>query len=555
MSAKNHRISRYSEIAGVLARHGFQHFLEQTGVKGRVSETGANTSQHKSVAGHRYPERVRMVFEDLGPTFVKLGQLLSARPDLIPREYVEEFSKLQDDVEEVPGVEIKAQVTRELGKLPEELFLHFNYKPLASASIGQVHEAVLPGGEKVVVKVQRPHLVQLIDGDIRILKRIAGILQNRTVIGKVCNVQEIIDVFERQIRKELDYLTEAVNTEAFYREFADDVNVTVPRVFSDYTTGNILTMEYVRGIRVEEFETNEYPAGTRLKYATNMLTAVFRPLFEKGVFHGDPHPGNILFQDDYKVVMIDFGIVGRFDRNHRRQVAELMVALSERDIPAVMNLIMETGIVTRRIHQQYFYEDVSEIVEKANGVTSGGISLGQLINGMITISINHGIRMPDNLFILGKTVMISEHMARRVCPELDITDVTKPLAIEHMKSALHPELYSGSMYKQLSGVAEGLVNLPKDICRAINNFANNDTRITFYHRNLNWLYDMLDVSSSRIAFGLVLAALIVGSALIMHTGRGPLLWGYPMLGTLGFVFSGLLGVLVIIAMLRSGRLR
>lgn len=537
VAEKYRRVSRYHEIARILIRHGFRYL--DTGTRVRCFSN---------------PQKVRMVFEDLGPTFVKMGQLLSARPDLIPREYVEEFRKLQDDVEEVPETDIRAQFLKETGKKPEEIFLHFQFEPLASASIGQVHKAVLPGGDRVVVKVQRPHLLQLINGDIKILKGLAGILQNRTVIGRVCDVHEIIDVFERQIHRELDYLTEAINTEAFYREYSHNDNVIVPKVFSDYTTREILTMEYVEGIRVEEFEEHKYSYQDRAKYATNMLLAVFQPLFEKGVFHGDPHPGNVLFQDGFRVVLIDFGIVGRFDQNHRRQVAELILALSERDVPAVMDVILETGVTTRKIHRQYFFEDVAEIVEKANGVTTGGMELGELINGMITISINHGIRMPDSLFILGKTVMICENMARRICPELDMAEVIKPIATEYLKEALRPDL-GGSIYKQISGLSGAMFTLPKDLSQAVKNFANNETRITFYHRNLNWLYDMLDISSSRIAFGLILAALMVGSAVIMHTGKGPLLWGYPVLGTLGFTFSGFLGVLVLVSMLRSGRLR
>jgi len=549
------RVSRYQEIAGILIKHGFRFLVEQIGF---IDETSHNTKMdHNTVSHHHFthPEKVRMVFEDLGPTYVKLGQLLSARPDLVPREYVEEFNKLQDKVEEVTIEEIKAQFIKEFGKKPEEIFPEFNYKPLASASIGQVHEAILPDGQKAVVKVQKPHLMQLIKGDIRILKSMSGILQNHTVIGRVCNVDEIIEVFERQIHKELDYLTEAVNTEAFYRQFCENENVIVPKVFSEYSSREILTMEFVQGIRVEEFEEHNYSYEERARYAGNMLQSVYQPLFEKGLFHGDPHPGNVLFQDGFKVVLIDFGIIGRFDDGHRRQVAELIIALSDRDVPSVMDIIIETGITTRRIHRQYFFEDVAEIVEKANGVTTGGMELGELINGMITISINHGIKMPDSLFILGKTVMISENMVRRICPELDMAEVLKPLALEYLKETLRPGLYPGSMYKQISSASGALFTLPRDVCQAIRNLANNDTRITFYHRNLNWLYDMLDISSSRIAFGLILAALMVGSAVVMHTGKGPLLLGYPIIGTVGFMLSSFLGIMVLISMLRSGRLK
>lgn len=552
MAARYRKISRYNEIIRIMMRHGYRYLVDCS-----ERRKAANNKKKKYISEQncQAPQRVRMLFEDLGPTFVKMGQLLSARPDLVPPEYVEEFKKLQDHVEEFCEEDVRNQFLKEFGKKPEEIYHYFDYSPLASASIGQVHEAELPEGQKVVVKVQRPNLNQLIRGDIKILKRFSGLLQNRTLVGKVCNVSEIIEVFERQITKELDYLTEAVNTEFFFREYQENPDITVPRVYSDYTTGTILTMDFVGGFRMEEFDDQQIGQDDRLIYAQNMLLAVFRPLFEKGVFHGDPHPGNVLFQNDYKIVLIDFGIVGRFDRKFRRLVAELMIALTERDVSAVMNIILETGIKTKTVHQQYFYEDVSEIVERANGVTSGGMNLGQLLNGMITISINHGIKMPDNLFILGKTVMISENMARKICSELDIAQVLKPVAVDFLKNNLHSGINNGNLYRQISNVTEAITTLPKDLCQAVRNFANNETRITFYHRNLNWLYDMIDISSSRVSFGLILAALIVGSAVIMHTGKGPLLWGYPVLGTVGFIFSSVFGVLVLLSMLRTGRIR
>lgn len=550
-------LSRYREICRVLIRHGFDYIVEQTGFCNKKHRAGANSRPGSAVSPEKgsAPQQLRFLFEDLGPTFVKLGQLLSTRPDLIPREYVAELKNLQDNVEEVGAEDIRRQFTKEMGRPPEEVFKYFNYRPLASASIGQVHEALLPGGEQVVVKIQRPHLNQLIEGDLSILKSVANLLQNRTIIGQVCDVHEIIDVFERQIKRELDYNTEALNTEVFYRDFAGDDRVLVPKVFWDYSTSGVLTLEYLRGIRVEELIGRDLPEDVRREYARHVILAVFRPLFEKGIFHGDPHPGNVLFQDECKVVFIDFGIVGRFDHSHRTSTAELMVALVERNVVGVMDVILNTGIVTKRINQQRFYEDVAEIVDKANSVTSGSLELGRLINGMIKISVAHGIKVPDNLFILGKTVVLCENITRRVSPELDIAELIKPLAVEHLKTMLQPNIDPGSLYKQVNSMLDILISLPRDLAKAVQALARGETRITFYHRNLNWLYDMLDVASSRISFSMIIAALIVGSTLIMHAGKGPQLWGYPLLGTVGFLFSGFLGIWVLIAMLRSGRLK
>lgn len=551
------KLSRYREICRVLISHGFDYIAEQIGFCNIKRRDGTADRPDNAAAAEKWsvPKRIRFLFEDLGPTFVKLGQLLSTRPDLIPGEYVAELKNLQDNVEEVGEDEIRRQFLKEIGRPPEEVFKYFNFRPLASASIGQVHEALLPGGEQVVVKIQRPHLPQLIGGDLSILKSVANLLQNKTIIGQVCDVHEIIDVFERQIKRELDYNTEALNTEVFFRNFADNDRILVPRVFWDYSTTGVLTMEYLRGVRVEELIGQDLPEDIRLEYARQVILAVFRPLFDKGIFHGDPHPGNVLFQEDRKVVLIDFGIVGRYDINHRTSTAELMVALAERDVVGVMDVILKTGNVTKRINHQRFYEDVAEIVDKANSVTSGSLELGRLINGMIRISVEHGIRVPDNLFILGKTVVLCENITRRISPEMDLAEIIKPMAVEHLKIMLQPNVEPGRLYKQVNSMLDILMTLPGDLAKAVRDLARGDTRITFYHRNLNWLYDMLDVASSRLSFSMIVAALIVGSTLIMHAGKGPKLWGYPMLGTVGFLSSGFLGIWVLIAMLRSGRLK
>ena len=554
MFERYRNLSRYREICRVLIRHGFDYIAEQMSFRGNKCRVEADPDDYPAEK-LSLPKRVRFLFEDLGPTFVKLGQLLSTRPDLVPREYVTELENLQDNVEEVSVEDIRRQFVKEVGSGPEKVFKYFNYRPLASASIGQVHEAVLPGGELAVVKIQRPHLHQVIARDLSILKSVAGILQHRTIVGQVCDVHEIIDVFERQIRRELDYNTEALNTESFYRIFAGDDRILVPRVFWDYSTEGVFTMEYLRGMRVEELIELGLPESLRRDYACRVIKAVFCPLFERGIFHGDPHPGNVLFQEDGKVVLIDFGIVGRVDDGHRTSTAELMVALAERDVASVMEVIVNTGKVTRRINNEHFYEDVAEITEKANSVTSGGLELGRLINGMIKISVSHGIMVPDNLFILGKTVVLCENIARRISPDLDVAAVIKPLAVEQLKRTLQPVIDPGKVYKQLNSLMDVIFSLPRDLAGAVQNLARGETKITFYHRNLNWLYDMLDVASSRIAFSMIIAALIVGSTLIMHAGRGPLLWGYPLMGTLGFLFSGVLGIWVLISMLRSGRLK
>lgn len=545
MSIKS--ITRYHEIARVLIKHGFGYLIDNIEIK-------AKKERLAPAKKHSLPKRVRLLFEDLGPTFIKMGQLLSMRPDLVPEEFVKEFENLQDHVEEIGWPVVEKQIISEFGRPADEVFAGFSKEPLASASIGQVHKALLPSGESVAVKVQRYQLRQLITGDISIMKSLSPALQEKTIIGQLCNVDEIIEVFERQIHKEMDYNVEALNTECFYHEFLDDDRVLVPKVYWEYTTERVLAMEYVEGMRVEQFLQTATPE-LREKAARNLIWAVFQPLLAKGIFHGDPHPGNAMFNALGNVVFLDFGITGRLDSKLRNQIAELILALEDRDIHAVMEIIKETGVVEGRINEQHFFEDVAELVERANGVTSGGMELGQLINGMLDISIRHRIRMPDNLFILGKVVVITEGMARKLAPHIDIAEILQPLALEHLKENLQPGFRAGHFYRQLAESLRMLVDLPRNLTIAVRSLAKGDMRITFYHRNLNWLYDMLDISSSRISYSLIIASLIVGSALIMHTGRGPLLWGFPALGTVGFLFSTLLGVWVIFDLLRSKKIK
>lgn len=541
-------IARYQEIAAVLIRHGFGYVVDNLEIK--THKEGPN-----QIRQHPLPKRIRLLFEDLGPTFIKLGQLLSTRPDLIPDVYVKEFEHLQDKVEEVSFEDIERQVEAEFGMGVEKLFKSFSRIPLASASIGQVHAAELPDGTRVAVKVQRRQLLQLITGDIAIMKSLAPMLQEKTVVGQVCNVDEIIDVFERQIHKEIDYNVEGLNTECFYRLFHDEVDVVVPKVYWEFTTERVLTLDYVEAMRVEDFLTLDQNESVKEIASRNLLYALFHPLMAKGVFHGDPHPGNAMFDRQGRIVLLDFGITGRIETRLRDQIAELILALREHDVHVVRQIIQSTGRMTRRINEQHFYEDVAELVERANGVTTGGMELGQLINGMLQISLDHGIKMPDSMFILGKVVVMTESIARKLSPNINLGSVLEPIALEHFQENLRPGLSARNMYRQIAESIQMLISLPKNLTMAAQSLANGDMRITFYHRNLNWLYDMLNVSSSRISYSLIIAALIVGSALIMHTGKGPLIWGYPALGTIGFVFSTLLGTWIIFELLRSNKIK
>jgi ubiquinone biosynthesis protein len=552
LSKRYQNISRYQEIGVILIKHGFGYLVQQIGFKDVVFWRALlSASYKKPIVNLTLPERIRYLFEDLGPTFIKLGQLLSTRPDLIPEEYITSLEKLQDKVETIEAHIIKEQIVKSLRKRPEEIFAYFENEPLASASIGQVHRAVLVTGEEVVVKVQKPLIRDIIQRDLGILKDLAGVLKEKTPLGQVCDVQEIIEIISRYIKRELDYYIEGANTEGFCNIFKDYPQIKVPKVYWEYTTREVIVFEYLRGKRISEIYDSPMDPRQKEILAATLLDFIIMPFFKYGLFHGDPHPGNLIYTEDGALGVIDFGIIGRIDPNFRKYMAQLMIAMMRRDVLSTIDIIMKTGEVVGKVNQQYLYEDIAELVDQATGAICGDVSFANIINDMITISLRHGILMPTAFFNLGKAFIVSEGIARRIYPTINILKVAQPTAIEFMQKEMLPDFSPENVLRKISDTIQIAGEIPFDLSKAIKNIADGETRVTFYHRNLNWLYHTLKQSTIRICISLIIAALLVGSALIMHTGKGALLWGFPIIGLAGFSFATFIGILLTVHMFRS----
>lgn len=545
--------NRYHEILSILCKHGFG-YLAQEIRQGRVLSWCHLTSPKATKLNEAWdlPRRIRQAFEELGPTFIKLGQILSCRPDLIPEEYAQEFSRLQDHVQPMEYEVIREVFRVNVGSAPEEIFAHFQKQPVASASMGQVHLAVLPTGEELAVKIQRPESAEIIKKDMAILKRISKVLQERTVLGTVCDVAQIIDFFERQMCRELDFTTEALNSENFEQIFATYPNIRVPKVYWPYTNSQILTTSFICGSRIEDFP-RDLTLEQREQIAENVMYALMLPFFREGVFHGDPHPGNMLLTEDRAVAMIDFGIVGRVEMHFRRQVAQLLLALWSRNARRVMDITLEMGEQTKPINEQSFYEDTAELVEKVAIVGDGGISFGKIIQGVVQISLHYHMKMPSAFLLLGKAILMGEALAKDINPNFNILTVARPLAMQFFRNDMVPDVSPENLYNRLTAWRNAGESLPRDLASIAHQAATGQLKFIFYHRNLQWLYDMLEVISSRIAFSVVIAAMMIGSALVMHSGKGPQLFGYPTLGMIGFMFSTLMGGWVAVILLRNLR--
>lgn len=522
-------LSRYGQIALALLRHGGPYLVHR-----RQEEL---------------PRCLRRILEDLGPTFIKLGQLLSTRPDLVPIEWAKELAKLQDKVEPFGPEKVREQVRFYFGLPPEQVFASFDYEPVAAASIAQVHRARLPNGVEVAVKIQRPGLRKLVEQDLSILRAWVPILR-QGYLGRILNLEEVVQVFARQIGHELDFSREAVTMAAFRRILTLE-DVVVPRVYWDYCRQGVLTMDFIEGCRINDEDALAGLDVDRCYLARLVLRAVLVPFFQDGFFHADPHPGNVLFLPGPRVALLDFGIVGRLDRDFRHEIARLMIALARRDVERLLEIALSLGVPTRPINRDRLYEDMAHLMEKVNSL-GPAVTMAQLVNGMVEISLEHGLRMPGAFFTLGKAVVAAEGLARRLDPELNIMEVAAPTALEFLGEEVRPQIETEKIYVGAADAWRAFSQLPWNVARVMENLAEGKQATVFVHRGLESLYQMLDVASRRLAASLVLAAGMAGSSLILHAGLGPNWAGFSLAGLLGFVVSGLFAFWLVVGMMRGG---
>ncbi len=534
-------LDRYREIIRIVARHGFWPLFRP------------NKSWSEKAKDPELPDRIRLLLQDLGPTFIKLGQMLSTRPDLVPPAFTASLARLQDEVQPVSREEIYHQIEAELGQPPDQIFARFEDRCLASASIAQVHYARLASGEEVAVKIQKPGLPELATKDLAIMEQLARLIKKHTPLSRVCDPEEVLEVFRRHMRRELDFTVEALNMETFARIFTAHEGIVVPKVYWPLTAKKILTMEYIRGVRVGEID--QLAGSDRLSLARSFTRAVFRPFYQEGIFHADPHPGNVLFLAGNRVALLDYGIIGRMPPEFRHQMAELILAIIENDVLAVVESTKKFGRVTGKVNEEYLYEDVAELIDQVVAAGDGEIQLGRIITGMINLSLRHGIKMPGSFFTLGKSIMNAEALAQKVNPGYDLMSAARELAIEYLRVEIKPRIKSEHLYRQANNVFRMLMNLPCDVHQAIQSLARGELRIVFWHRNLNWLHDMIELAASRLSFSLIISAIIVGSAIVMHSNRGPLILGFPVFGLIGYLGALVMGSWMLAILLRSGGLR
>ncbi len=549
--------SRYLEIITVLIKYGFVDVISQSHLEGVINlgrKIVFKKADSKITSLSKWV-RMRLVLEELGPTFIKFGQIMSTRPDLIPVELVHELKKLQNTVTTtVSEDEALSLIEQELGKPISEVFKSFIKTPIASASMAQVYKAVLIGGESVAVKVQRPGIERVIDTDVEIMFHLAKIVEKHVEGMKYFNLAKIIEEFEKSIRKELNFSFEASNLERFSANFKNEPNIYVPKCYHAYSTKKILTMEFVEGIKISDIERIEASGLNRKIIAERGADLVLKQIFEFGFFHADPHPGNILVLPENVICFLDFGMMGTLTRSTRELITAIVTGAISNDTDKIIRNILRLCESNGEVNKKKFELDITEFGGRYFNGSLEQMNMVGLINDLIRLFPENNLVIPSDLYLLGRSLLLLQANGEMLDPDYNIAQQVNPFLTKMIKERLHIR----KMLKDFIISSEELVQLVKDlpfeVREIIEKIKNGTIKMEIEHKGLNPVLHTLDQISNRISFAIVIASLIMGSSLIVLSKIPPLWNGIPIIGLIGYVAAGLLGFWLLISILRHGKM-
>ena len=549
-------MNRYRQIITVLFKYGFGDLVDRLHV-GQYLEIGmqmVSRKRRERVEKLTRSERLRMALEELGPTFVKMGQILSSRPDLIPVEFIEELSKLQDSVPPFPFSQVREIIEAELTSPIDEIFQKFEETPLAAASIGQVHRAQLKNGDDVIVKVQRPGIRAIIEVDLEILLHLATLIERHIEEWEIHRPTRIVEEFASSLAKEIDYTIEASNAERFARQFTGNSSVYVPRIFMETTTKQVLTMEFIDGIKASEIDKLDNAGLDRSIIASRGADLILEQVFKHGFFHADPHPGNVFIMPDNVICYLDFGMMGRVDRYAREHFADIVYGYVRRDESKIADAILKVVEWDKEPDRRVLERDISDFVESYLYKSLKDLHIADILQKLLELITTHGLRLPPDIFLMIKAMAQVEGLGLVLDPDFDMTERAAPF-IKHIKLArLSPKRVVGDFLESGEDLVQLLKDIPGELRTILKQLRQGKASVIFEHRGLENLISGLDRSSNRIASSLIISSLIIGSSLIITTKIGPFLFGFPILGLAGFSIAGIFGIGLLISILRSGRM-
>ena len=545
-------LRRLAEILRILVKHGWRHYVERIHLHHHVPAASPDQVAEERTA----VRRLRIALEELGPTFVKFGQMLSVRPDLFPADVISELGKLQDHVPPFPVEQARKIIEAEIGRPIDEIYAQFEDKPLAAASIGQVHTARLPDGTTVVVKVQRPDIGQIIDADLEMLFSLARLLEEHVSESRRYGPIGLVEEFASTIRAELDYTLEGHNAMRFRDNFKDDVAVSVPAIFWALSTKRVLTQEFSVGHKASP----DYPKepGERKRLADVLARVFLTQLFEHGFFHGDPHPGNVFFMHDGRICFHDFGIVGRLARRDQFNLGQLLLATSTRDPEWMADIYFDMGVASAAVDRKAFARDLSQSLDEYYAVAAQALSFAEVLRQFIRLGQRYEIRMPQEFLMVTKAFMEIESQARALDPAFDMIAAFQSYVPRMIGSNLMSGLTGDNvlskgyrLYSEFQTIAPGMSGALKGILRQLQA---GEVAVRIRHERIEELEQHLDRASNRLSFSLIIASIVIASSIVLTAHVGPHVGGLPLLGLIGYGIAAFMGLWWAVAILRSGKL-
>jgi len=542
------KVKRSRQIISVFMKFGVDYLFN-------VSHVNVLSKWRKRKKGYQQlsnPERLRLAFEELGPTFIKFGQILSTRPDFLPPAYIHELEKLQDKVFPVDTSQIIKLIEKEINRPLNEVFKEFEEQPVASASLSQVHKAVLYNGETIALKIQKPNIQNTIEIDLSILESFAEMLEKRLHDGPFYKPKAIVGEIKKAIRKELDFLNEAHNFDKFRNNFKGVDYIKVPKIYWEFTTEKLLTMEFMEGVKINEITQEKYQSLFDVKKVANQAAeALLKQILLDGFFHADPHPGNLFIQPPSTIVMLDVGMTGYLDEKTIIIIAKILRAANDKNFEKVIKLFRELGIVVKEVDKRLFAEDLNELIENYSDRPFKVISLARMNQDILDIMMKYHMTVPSNLVMMIRAMSIAESIGKQLEPDFDMFELVKPFVRKIYFKIYSPKNWKRRGVDVIEENAEFLEHLPQNLSDLLRKLKEGQLEVKLEHHKLENLTQEIKGSSNRISVSLIIAAIIVGSSLILQQQIGPLVSNISILGIIGYILACIMGFGLIISIFKS----
>jgi ubiquinone biosynthesis protein len=545
---------RYRQILKVLIKYGFEDIVAHTRFKTLNWKTILPDREGIPAMEYSRYERIRLVCEELGPTFIKFGQILSNRADIFPEDLITELEKLQDKVPSVPFSELKPKIEREYNHKLEDVFAEINETPLASASIAQVHKVKMKTGEDAVLKIQKPSISKSVASDIEIMRDLAKIVERNFPESAVMQPVELVNTFEKAIRREMNFVTEAASMKRFTKNFSEDARVYVPKVYDEFTTPKVICQEFVDGKKLNDVEAIIASGLTPKEAAKIGLDLYFIQVFEHGFFHADPHPGNIFIMPDGRLSFIDFGMMGTLTPEDQFTLGDLMYYIYVQDVKKLADTVQAMSKDTLIQKRDQFEQDLRSFLEEAHTTSISEVEMSDIIEGLRRVMYDYKIKISSNFHLLMRALIIIEGVGLTLFPDYNLMEEVQPYARKIMAKRYSPKELIKRLYGSVQEMGELALDLPNDVREILHKLKHGKLQVQFEHQGLGPITNNLNEVGNRISFAVVVAAMILGSAIVIHAKIPPMYHNIPILGIITFCLAAFFAFRLLYAISKHGKM-